>query len=110
MDLAPYLEKKGIALSPRRPKRVHADKNQIELVDGKTIDYDFLIIATGPKLAFDEVRRLRPQRRPHQLDLHRQPCRRSRQGLDTSSSRIPATSSSAPCRARRATVRPTSSP
>ena len=24
--------------------------------DGKIVDYDFLVIATGPKLAFDEVR------------------------------------------------------
>ena len=36
-------------------KRVHPDKNEVELIDGKTIKYDFLIIATGPKLAFDEV-------------------------------------------------------
>jgi sulfide:quinone oxidoreductase len=55
MDLAPYLEKKGINLIATAAKRVHPDKNQIELADGKVVDYDFLIIATGPKLAFEEV-------------------------------------------------------
>jgi len=55
MELAPYLAKKGIDFIGTAAKRVHPDKNQIELADGKTVDYDYLIIATGPKLAFDEV-------------------------------------------------------
>ncbi len=54
-DLAPYLAKKDIKLIATAAKRVHPEKNQIELVDGKTVGYDFLIIATGPKLAFEEV-------------------------------------------------------
>ena len=55
MELAPYLAKKGIDFIGTAAKRVHPDKNQIELADGKTVDYDYLIIATGPKLAFEEV-------------------------------------------------------
>ncbi|CAG0983867.1 sulfide:quinone oxidoreductase [Rhodocyclaceae bacterium] len=55
MELAPYLAKKGINLVAQAAKRVHPEQNRIELADGKTIDYDYLIIATGPKLAFDEV-------------------------------------------------------
>jgi sulfide:quinone oxidoreductase len=55
LDLKTYLDKKGIALHVGGAKRVHPDKNQIELNDGGTLDYDYLIIATGPKLAFDEV-------------------------------------------------------
>ncbi len=55
LDLKSCLERKGIALVTGGAKRVHPDKNQIELNDGGTIDYDYLIIATGPKLAFDEV-------------------------------------------------------
>ncbi len=55
MALAPHLEKKGINLVATAAKRLHPDKNQIELADGNTVDYDYLIIATGPKLAFEEV-------------------------------------------------------
>ncbi len=55
MELAPYLKKKGIGLVATPAKRVHPEKNQIELADGNTVDYDYLMIATGPKLAFEEV-------------------------------------------------------
>jgi sulfide:quinone oxidoreductase len=58
---APYLAKKGIAYNPAGAKRVHPDRNQVELNDGTTLDYDYLVIATGPKLAFDEVEGLGPQ-------------------------------------------------
>jgi sulfide:quinone oxidoreductase len=58
---APYLEKRGIAFDPRGAKRVHPERNQVELGDGATLDYDYLIIATGPKLAFEEVEGLGPK-------------------------------------------------
>jgi len=61
IPVAPYLEKKGIGFIPVGAQRLHPDKNQVELADGKTIDYDYLIIATGPKLAFDEVEGLGPE-------------------------------------------------
>jgi sulfide:quinone oxidoreductase len=54
-DLAPYLEKKGIGLIAKAAKRVHPEENRIELIDGTSVNYDYLIIATGPKLAFEEV-------------------------------------------------------
>ncbi len=57
---APYLEKKGIGYDPRGAKRLHPEKNQLELADGTMLDYDYIIIATGPKLAFDEVEGLGP--------------------------------------------------
>ena len=55
-----YLERKGISFIPTGVKRVHPEKNQLELNDGQTVAYDYLVIATGPKLAFEEVEGLGP--------------------------------------------------
>jgi len=61
VDIAPALARKNIDFIGVGAKRVHPDKNQVELDDGRLIDYDFLVIATGPKLAFDEVEGLGPK-------------------------------------------------
>jgi sulfide:quinone oxidoreductase len=61
LDAGRYLNKKGIDFIPVGAARVHPDRNQVELVDGRSIDYDYLVIATGPKLAFDEVPGLGPE-------------------------------------------------
>ncbi len=58
--IRPYLERKGINFIASGVKRVHPDENQLELNDGQKISYDFLVIATGPKLAFDEIEGLGP--------------------------------------------------
>lgn len=55
-----YLKRKGIDFISTGVKRLHPDKNQLELNDGQTVAYDYLVIATGPKLAFDEVEGLGP--------------------------------------------------
>ncbi len=55
IDLIPVMKKKGIELNTSGAKRVYPDKNQVELNDGTTIDYDFLIVATGPDLAFSDI-------------------------------------------------------
>ena len=55
IDLAPTFARRGIDFRPTAAARVHPDQNRIELVDGSEIAYDFLIIATGPELAFDEI-------------------------------------------------------
>jgi len=60
IDIAPALAKKGIESIIQAAKRVHPEDNQVELMDGTRVDYDFLVIATGPKLAFDEVEGLGP--------------------------------------------------
>jgi sulfide:quinone oxidoreductase len=60
IDIAPALAKKGIESIIQGAKRVHPEENQVELMDGTRVDYDFLVIATGPKLAFDEVEGLGP--------------------------------------------------
>ncbi|MDO9063857.1 MAG: FAD/NAD(P)-binding oxidoreductase [Sulfuricella sp.] len=65
--LAPYLERKGINLIATPAKRVHPEKNQVELADGQIVDYDFLVIATGPKLAFDEVEGMGPGKNTYSI-------------------------------------------
>jgi sulfide:quinone oxidoreductase len=60
VDLAPVLKQRGIELRPEGAKRVEPAENRIQLNDGTSITYDYLIIATGPDLAFDEVPGLGP--------------------------------------------------
>jgi sulfide:quinone oxidoreductase len=60
VPLAPVLKRKGIELVPVAAQRVHPAENRVELTDGRSIAYDYLVIATGPELAFDEVPGLGP--------------------------------------------------
>jgi sulfide:quinone oxidoreductase len=60
VDLAAAFARRRIELRPEGAKRVHPDQNQLELSDGSILEYDYLIIATGPDLAFDEVPGLGP--------------------------------------------------
>jgi sulfide:quinone oxidoreductase len=53
--IRPYLEKKGIAFVAQPVKRIDAEHNALDLNDGSRLDYDYLVITTGPKLSFDEV-------------------------------------------------------
>ena len=57
----PHLAKHRIAFNASGAARVHPDRNQVELGDGSMLDYDVLAIATGPKLAFEEVEGMGPQ-------------------------------------------------
>ena len=41
-------------------ERVEPGDNRVLLRDGRYVDYDYLVIATGPKLAFDEIPGLGP--------------------------------------------------
>ena len=42
-------------------------KNRIELEDGSSLAYDYLVVATGPDLAFDEIENLGPQGHTHSI-------------------------------------------
>ena len=55
LDAAQCLKQRDIDFIGVGVKRVHPEKNQLELDDGSTLDYDYLIVSTGPKLAFDEI-------------------------------------------------------
>ena len=58
---APCLARKGIGYNPAGAKRVHPERSAVELGDGTMLEYDYLVIATGPKLAFDEIEGLGPE-------------------------------------------------
>ncbi|MGZ0079543.1 FAD-dependent oxidoreductase [Methylomonas sp. EFPC1] len=60
VELAPMFKKKKIGFIQQKVTRFHPENNHVELADGSQVDYDFLVIATGPKLAFDEVPGLGP--------------------------------------------------
>ncbi|ODT31572.1 MAG: pyridine nucleotide-disulfide oxidoreductase [Kaistia sp. SCN 65-12] len=60
VDLAATFRRRNIALRPEGARKVHPKENRIELNDGSSVTYDYLIIATGPELAFDEVPGLGP--------------------------------------------------
>ena len=72
------MKRKGIRLLTQGAQRVHPTDNRVELGDGTSIDYDYLVVATGPELAFDEIPGLGPGR-PYAVDLSRR-SRRERQG------------------------------
>ena len=50
----------GIAFNASGAKQVRPSESKVVLNDGTVLSYDYLVIATGPKLAFDEVPGLGP--------------------------------------------------
>lgn len=60
LDLAPHLGKKGIDFIAAAVDAIDAKQNILKLAGGATVEYDYLVITTGPKLAFDEVPGLGP--------------------------------------------------
>jgi sulfide:quinone oxidoreductase len=58
--LPAIMKRKKIDFISVGAKRVKPEERQIELLDGKSVPYDYLVIATGPDLAFDEVEGLGP--------------------------------------------------
>lgn len=60
VDLAPVMARKAIDFRSVGAKRLHPAENRIELNDQTDVLYDYLVIATGPALAFDEVPGLGP--------------------------------------------------
>ena len=55
LDIAPPLRKKDIDFIAKRVTGIDADARTLALDGGASLEYDYLVIATGPKLAFDEV-------------------------------------------------------
>jgi len=66
LQLAPLLERKGIAFIAKAVTQIDADNSRLVLDGGDSLAYDYLVIATGPKLSFDEV----PGAGPHAGHTH----------------------------------------
>ncbi len=55
IDLTKIAQRKHIRFVTAGAKRLHPDEKRIEIEDGSSVIYDYLVIATGPELAFDEI-------------------------------------------------------
>jgi sulfide:quinone oxidoreductase len=60
-ELAPVLENKGIHFFDSGVKEIEANYNRLTLEDGTSLSYDYLVVATGPKLSFDEIEGFGPE-------------------------------------------------
>jgi len=65
--IEPALKKKKIGFIAQMVTQIEATKNRLTLANGETVDYDYLIIATGPKLAFEEVPGIGPDGFTHSI-------------------------------------------
>ncbi len=55
------MQNKGINFIHSAVTEIKPDDNKLKLENGETVDYDYLVIATGPALAFHEVEGLGPE-------------------------------------------------
>ena len=60
IDLAPVMQKQGIGFIHDAVVKVDPEGNKLVLESGREVAYDYLVIATGPELAFDEIEGLGP--------------------------------------------------
>ncbi len=60
VSLPPVFKKRDIKFTGIGARRVEPQGNRVVLSDGSIITYDYLVIATGPDLAFDEIEGLGP--------------------------------------------------
>lgn len=58
--LPPVFKKRDIGFTGIGARRIEPQANSIVLNDGSVMSYDYLVIATGPELAFDEIEGLGP--------------------------------------------------
>ena len=66
LPIAPLLERKGISFVASGVSKIDPAGNRVTLDNGQALDYDYLVITTGPKLSFDEV----PGAGPHGGHTH----------------------------------------
>ena len=66
LPIGPALAKKDIQFIAKAVAAIDAEARRVTLDDGQVLDYDYLVLTTGPKLAFDEV----PGAGPHGGHTH----------------------------------------
>lgn len=66
-DIATYLGKKNINFIAQRVETIDAQGNELILANGEKVSYDYLVIATGPRLAFEEVEGSGPEHNSHSV-------------------------------------------
>ncbi|MDH5255084.1 MAG: NAD(P)/FAD-dependent oxidoreductase [Gammaproteobacteria bacterium] len=70
VDLAKPLREKGIGFEPQEARSIDPVGKKVLLADGRELAWDYLVITTGPKLAFDEVPGLGPAGFTHSICTH----------------------------------------
>jgi len=75
------MKKKGIEFIPVAAEKLHPKENRLELVDGQSISYDYLVIATGPELAFDEIEGFGPEGNTQSI-CHIDHAKKAREAFD----------------------------
>lgn len=62
-----HVERRGIKFIAKAVETIEPSANRLVLDDGEQVAYDYLIIATGPKLAFDEIPGTGPHANTHSV-------------------------------------------
>lgn len=66
-ELASVLSAKNIDFYDSGVTKIKPETNQILLGDNTILNYDYLIVATGPQLAFDEIEGFGPKQHTHSI-------------------------------------------
>jgi len=61
VDLAPVMKRRGIEFIVDGATKLLPEENKVVCESGREVTYDYLIIATGPELAFDEIEGFGPE-------------------------------------------------
>ena len=70
VELHDPLESKGVQWLPQAVTAIDAPGKALTLASGQTLKYDYLVITTGPRLAFEEVPGLGPAANTHSICTH----------------------------------------
>ncbi len=66
-ECSKYLNKKGINFLSVGVDEILADESKLRLGNGQVLEYDHLIVATGPRLAFELVEGMGPEGHTHSI-------------------------------------------